>query len=302
MTTDDRFNPFGGLFDLLFEGAYVVDRERAIVHWNKAAEQITGYARDEVVGRHCFDNILVHVDCGGASLCKGGCPLHQSIADGQTRESELFLRHKEGHRVPVQVRVHPLVDAGGIRYGAVEVFRDTSTRVAALDRIRELEGMAYVDALTGLANRRFIDAQLQRKIDEMKRYGWPFGILFMDLDRFKSVNDTHGHAVGDKVLKVVAETLIRSSRSFDVVGRWGGEEFLAVVSNVSAEMLDNIAQRLRVLIARSGVFVQMEEIRVTISIGATMALPDDTPESLVARADALLYTSKESGRNTVTVG
>ena len=299
---DERYNPFGELFDRMFEGAYVVDRERGIRRWNRAAEEITGYGADEVVGRHCFDNILAHVDFGGTALCSGGCPLHQSIADGKPRESEVFLRHKDGHRVPVNVRVHPLADGDGAVYGAVELFRDASARVADIQRIRELEGMAYVDALTGLANRRFLEAQIQRKFDELHRYGWPFAIVFIDIDHFKRVNDVHGHAVGDRTLKVVADTMLKSSRSFDVVGRWGGEEFVCVVFNVSLETLAGIAQRVRVLVARSGLFIEMEEVKVTVSVGATMALADDTPETLMARADALLYRSKESGRDTVTVG
>ena len=98
----------------LFEGAYVVDTERTILYWNKAAEELTGYREKEVIGKHCYDNILMHVDDKGTNLCKGMCPLEGSLRDGLVRDVSVFLRHKNGHRVPVHVRAVPLQDDAGM--------------------------------------------------------------------------------------------------------------------------------------------------------------------------------------------
>jgi len=106
----------------LFEGVYVVDKERTILSWNKSAEELTGYSAREVVGRHCYDNILMHVDDKGKNLCHAGCPLDASSKDGQVRDVSVFLRHKKGHRVPVHVRSVPLRDDTGLINSTVEVF------------------------------------------------------------------------------------------------------------------------------------------------------------------------------------
>lgn len=185
---------------------------------------------------------------------------------------------------------------------AVETFHEISDKVAALEQVRHLEELAYLDALTGLANRRFLQATIEARIAERGRYGWPFGIIMMDVDHFKSVNDTYGHEVGDKVLQTVARTLRSATRSYDVVGRWGGEEFLAVVANATDDDLASVAERYRALVESSDVPLDGMSLRVTISAGAAVAQDTDDASSAVERADRLLYMSKANGRNRVTVG
>jgi diguanylate cyclase (GGDEF)-like protein/PAS domain S-box-containing protein len=291
---------YRNLLDSLYEGVYFVDRDRRIVYWNQGAEKLTGFTSEEVVGSRCADNILVHVDHEGNNLCESGCPLVTSIEDGEPCESEVFLRHKDGHRVQVSVRATPIRDKNGAIVGAVEVFRDLSHQKALLKRMERLEEMALLDGLTRLANRRHAEAHLKIRLEESARYGWPFGVLFFDIDRFKSINDQYGHDIGDKVLKLVSMTLLNSLRPFDFLGRWGGEEFLAVVVNVTEEQLFHIADRARMLVEQSSLSVTSGFIRVTISVGATMSRLGDTEEILLKRADELLYQSKQAGRNTVT--
>jgi PAS domain S-box-containing protein len=105
-----------------YDGVYFVDRERRITYWNKAAEELTGYSSTEAVGRQCFDNFLVHVNDQGCPLCLSGCPLVGTISDGKRREAKIYLQHKLGHRVPVSVRVAPVVDSAGHIAGAGTVF------------------------------------------------------------------------------------------------------------------------------------------------------------------------------------
>ncbi len=289
------------LLDNLLDGVYFVDGERRITYWNKGAERISGYGAGEVVGSRCSDEILVHVDGQGRCLCTDGCPLQASLDDGEIHEAEVFLHHKDGHRVPVQVRVAPIRDEGGRITGAVEAFTDNATALAALQRVEELQAIAYVDSLTGVANRAFTEITLRAKVEEMTRYGWPFGVIFADIDRFKAVNDRHGHDVGDRVLTAVAKTLAGNSRSFDLVGRWGGEEFLVLVTNVDVPKLRALAERFRVLVANAGVPAADGAIAVTISVGAALVRAGDDPASVVKRADAAMYESKQAGRDRVTM-
>lgn len=293
---------FKSLLDNLTDGVYFVDRERRITYWNQGAERITGYQGEEVLGRQCHENILMHMDDAGCLLCHGDCPLVRTIKDGVVHETEVYLHHKKGHRIPVWIRASPIRDRVGKIVGAVEVFNDNSAKVAAIKKIEELEDQALLDTLTGLGNRRYTEITLSDRLSEFSRHGWSFGVLFLDVDLFKAINDNHGHDVGDMVLKMVAETLLRNTRANDFIGRWGGEEFLAVVVNVTPEKLAQVAERFRRLVGASSLDWQEHRLKVTVSVGATMAMKGDSCKSLVKRADALMYKSKNTGRNCVTVG
>ncbi|MBN1770409.1 MAG: sensor domain-containing diguanylate cyclase [Deltaproteobacteria bacterium] len=296
---DPRF--FRTIVDELPDGVYVTDRERRIVYWNRGAERITGYTAAETLGSSCADNLLMHVDGEGTRLCLKGCPLSTTLADGEARDTDLYLQHKAGHRVPVRVRVAPLRDREGRIAGAVETFTDNSARLAALQRLRELQQLAFLDPVTGVGNRRYTELTVQARLDELRRYGWTFAVLFIDIDHFKQVNDEWGHEVGDRVLELVARTLAGSLRSFDFLGRWGGEEFVAVVPMQLESLLAPLATRCRALVERSRLAVGVRHVLVTVSIGATMADAADTVATLVARADELMYRSKRAGRNRVTL-
>ncbi len=289
-----------GILNELFDAVYVVDKARTITHWNRAAEELTGYTREEVVGKRCSDNLLVHVGPNNQTMCDVCCPLADSMTDGESREGEIYLRHKDGHRVRVSVRSRPLRDATGEIVGAVEIFRDKSYREVVRERIAELERLALLDPLTRLANRRHVEATLEKRLKEMSRYGWGLGVLFIDVDYFKRINDTRGHQIGDDVLRLAAKTMQASLRPFDFLGRWGGDEFIALVVNVSEAELFRIADRMRALVEKSEYDFSGDELDVTISIGAALAARGDTPEDLLARADRSLYRSKRCGRNRVS--
>lgn len=292
---------FKDLLDNLPEGVYYTDRERRIKYWNRASTEITGYTSDEVVGRSCADNILVHVDDDGNCLCRSGCPLAACINDGNTRRARVYLHHKEGHRVPVDVSASVIRDATGNIIGAVEAFSDASAAAAALAEIGELREHALVCPLTGVGNRRHSEEVLRQKLDEKNRTHGLLSILFIDIDHFKAINDTYGHQVGDMVLKMVARTLAAAMRSYDFLGRWGGEELLAILPNAARGETERIAERLRMLVNHSSREVSGNRISVTVSIGAYCCRDDDA-ESAVARADELMYRSKAAGRNRVTIG
>lgn len=290
------------LLDNLFDGVYFVDTNKRITFWNKGAERITGYSKDEVMGSCCANNILRHIDGSGRELCVEGCPLSATMLDGKGRQSEVFLHHKMGHRVPVTVRTSPVREANGNVTGAVEIFTDNSSSIQILKELEGLKKEAYVDALTGVGNRRYGEMSLSTRLFEWETHNELFGVLFLDIDHFKQFNDNYGHKTGDDVLIMVGNSISNSMRKMDVVARWGGEEFMILLPGVNSDVLEVIAERTRVLIDHSFMMAGDEKLRVTVSIGATLALPNDTAETVIHRADSLMYKSKASGRNTVTLG
>jgi diguanylate cyclase (GGDEF)-like protein/PAS domain S-box-containing protein len=290
--------------DYFDEGVYLLDLDRKITYWNRGAERITGYPRDEAIGHACYEGILDDVASDGTPLChSGACPAVVSMQKGVAVEAEeVFLRHKQGHRVPVRIRTYPLRKEDGGIVGVIDIVSEKSAEGDLRARLRELETLAMLDPLTGVGNRRFGEIRVQACMNQLQRYSWPFGLIFLDLDRFKQTNDTFGHEAGDRILRIVARTLSSSTRSFDNVIRWGGEEFLVIAVNLQEKTLDRFAEKIRLLVEHAYGDFEGQKLSVTISIGATLARKDDTLDSLIARADHLMYQSKEAGRNRVTVG
>jgi diguanylate cyclase (GGDEF)-like protein/PAS domain S-box-containing protein len=290
------------LLENLYDGVYFVDRDRKIMYWNKGAEQISGYPQEKVLGSYCHNNLLQHVTENGVQLCHNGCPLKATIEDGCPRETEIYLRHADGFRVPVLVRTSPIRDEKGEIIGAVEVFSNNQTIMKMKRRVSKLEQTVIYDPLTQIGNRKHIEVKINSALQEYQYMRFPFGVLFIDIDHFKSVNDTYGHIFGDKVLRAVANTLRHNLRETDTCGRWGGEEFLALVFRLDNNTLKAIAEKLRSLVEQTVVTSEVGEINVTISIGATLVHNEDTLESLICRADKLMYKSKANGRNCVSIG
>lgn len=289
------------LIDNVQDGVYFTDTRRKIIYWNNASETITGYTSEDIVGCHCFNNILLHIDDNARELCKGGCPLEKTIRDGKSRKADVYLHHRDGHRVPVRIKTVPLKDENGNTVGGAEFFRDISSQEASRQRLDELQKLALLDSLTQLSNRHHLNMSLEKILSEKQRYDLQFGILFIDIDHFKNINDTYGHDVGDRVLKTIAKTLNSAARPFDLFGRWGGEEFMGIIRNVDLTALTKIGNRCRVLIEKSTTIAENQYIRATVSIGATVIREEDTVDTLVKRADKLLYQSKRKGRNCLCV-
>jgi diguanylate cyclase (GGDEF)-like protein len=241
------------------------------------------------------------MNASGHSLCNLACPIDQLISDNCYEGGEFILRHKDGHRIPVLERISPILDSNGQVVGVAQVFSDNYSKVTLKKRIDDLQKQSLIDPLTKLANRRAMEIYLTSRREEFRRFRWPFGVLFIDIDHFKQINDNYGHIVGDDILRMVAETLSHNNRPFDIIGRWGGEEFLAIIANVDLKALKEIADRYRVFIRKSKLARSKGDIRVTVSIGATLCRKDDTTRSLIKRADDLMYRCKNSGRDCVSI-
>jgi diguanylate cyclase (GGDEF)-like protein len=168
------------------------------------------------------------------------------------------------------------------------------------DELRQLnerlEHLSITDKLTQTFNRIGIDNSINNELNRLKRYGQNFGIILLDVDYFKKVNDTFGHDVGDFVLKGIAEVLKKNTRATDIVGRWGGEEFLIICPETNEDNISKLAELLRTHIEQHD-FNPVD--KVTCSFGTTIANKDDDINSLLKKADSALYEAKESGRNKV---
>ncbi len=181
----EQLDFYKSVLDEISDGVYFVNRDRVITYWNKSAEELSGYTGREVIGRHCSDNLLVHINDAGCQLCLAGCPLTATMDDAVPHEAHVFMKHKNGHRVPVYVRVKPLRDENNNIIGGVETFSDDTLENALEDRVSDLERKSLLDGLTVIGNRRFADITLSTRFNELKRYGWPFGVIFIDIDDFK---------------------------------------------------------------------------------------------------------------------
>jgi diguanylate cyclase (GGDEF)-like protein/PAS domain S-box-containing protein len=293
---------FETVVENMYDGLYIVDANRKITYWNAAAERISGYAKDEVIGHSCADNILIHVDDQGCELCINECPLSAVIRDGISRKADVFLHHKEGHRVAVSVRVTPLKNAEGEIIGGIELFSESTSQSVLQHKIFELEKLALVDHLSQLPNRRQLHLELAAQCAMCERaQEYSFGILYIDLDHFKRINDEEGHDIGDKALQVIAKTISSSIRPFDTIGRWGGDEFLGLFPNITREKLGALAERLIALVRRSTIQTPHGAINVTMSIGGLIVRGAQDPEVLIKKVDVLMYQSKQAGRNQATI-
>jgi diguanylate cyclase (GGDEF)-like protein len=163
----------------------------------------------------------------------------------------------------------------------------------------EVKSLALRDGLTGLYNFRHFREMLAHQVEVSRRYGWPLSLLFLDIDKFKSVNDTYGHPDGDLVLKALAGFLQSHVRQADVLCRYGGEEFVALLPQTTASQAHLLAERLREGIAATPIPLSRGEIFITVSIGLSCLGPQQNGDDLVKTADAALYQAKQTGRNRV---
>ena len=160
---------------------------------------------------------------------------------------------------------------------------------------------ALRDPLTDTGNRIAMDQTLQREIEMSRRHSQPLSLLMLDIDHFKQINDTYGHSAGDEVLKAVAASIKNQLRNVDMVFRFGGEEFLILLSNTSREAAGMIGERLRFAAQAQDYVAEGKMVELTVSIGCSTLLPGESAESLLRRADSALYVAKRGGRNRLAM-
>ncbi|MGC9950466.1 MAG: diguanylate cyclase [Bryobacteraceae bacterium] len=281
-------------------GVYLTDRKRQIAFWNTSAERITGYLAQEVIGHFCPDNLLMHCDENQLALCGSACPLAQTMQDGRAREANIFLRHKEGQRVPVRVRSVPVRDEFGVIIGAAECFEERSFR-AVEKRCPHLRGEVWLDDVTEIPDRRTTLAALDAVREAFAGSQVPFGVLSIAVDNLDHLRRTSGCQAVNTVFYAVAQTLSGGTRPDDLVGRWREDRFLALVACPAAEGLLSCAERLKRLVSLAAVPWWGDRLSVTVSLGGTMVRPGDTAESLLERAEKALESATAARVDSVLV-
>lgn len=271
------------------EGIIITDSDNRIISVNRAFSAITGYAEEEVLGR---DPGLLSSGRHDAAFFH---EMWLSLEKHGSWKGELWNRRKNGDIYPEWLSISTLRDADGNTCNHIASFSDASRYKENEERIRYL---AYHDKLTGLPNRSLLEDRLSQAIAHAKRLHKKIAVLFLDLDRFKLINDTLGHHMGDKLLQETARRLGRTVRSDDTVCRQGGDEFIVIVQDLeSVDDAAHIAQK--VLTILSAEFeIESEKLKVTPSIGISI-YPDDGEdiEVLIKHADTAMYHAKEQGRS-----
>ena len=267
--------------------------DAAITSWNRAAERLYGYTAEEVIG--CAVSMIEPPDRKGEQAEV----LRRVFAGEPVDQLEVERVRKDGSTITVSLTISPVRDADDEIVSVAVIARDVTEQKRDEDRLRHL---AEHDQLTGLVNRRRFDQELKRELAKAGRYHSHSAVLSVDIDNFKAINDSAGHAAGDAVLTEVADALSSRFRSTDVVARLGGDEFGVLVTAVGIEEARAAADDLLGTIrARPAMYGGMP-FRITASIGVTAFQSDDvTASEVLVNADLAMYAAKAAGRDRVVV-
>jgi diguanylate cyclase (GGDEF)-like protein/PAS domain S-box-containing protein len=293
------------------DGVIVIAKDHVIVQANSAAAASLGIEKSEMVGRPCYD--VLHrrqAPCEGPLIT---CPLERIFERNEPGVKVLHTHlDSEGNEHHVEITASAVKDGRGEIFAMVESWRDIMDNknddelVKLVKRLNEaqthLRHMAVTDELTGLRNRRYIVERLEEEFQRSRRTGRPLGLIMLDIDLFKQINDAYGHIFGDVVLRVIASRIRSTLRKHDLVGRVGGEEFLVVCPDSSLDDTVVVAERIRSIINKEEIGDGVNQVQVALSAGVTMLDPkDDSSDKVFSRADTALYKAKEEGRNRVVV-
>lgn len=275
----------------------IIDTAHSIVSFNEGAERMFGYEQKDVVGER-LDILLperfqlqhdVMIDEFGQGAAA-------TRAMGK-RSRQIYGRRKDGNEFVASAQIMRLGDKDARYYAAI--MRDISESKKTEE---ELLRLAATDPLTGALNRREFTLLSEREALRSNRYHHPLSLLMLDLDHFKRLNDTYGHSAGDKVLQRFTTLCVNALRNVDFFGRWGGEEFVALLPETDIDGAAVIGERLRKLIADSVLNYHDQKITFTVSVG--IAQYKDSESSIdgpLSRADSAVYDAKKAGRNRISV-
>ncbi|MCB5184851.1 EAL domain-containing protein [Methylobacillus gramineus] len=276
------------VFENTAEGILIADSNRDILDVNQAYLDITGYERDETIGTH----LRLLDEIGG----EDDEPIGSIVELKGKWMGEILARKKSGEYYPEWVSISTLYDSNGILQNYVAVLSDISQRKQSEER---LQFLATHDALTGLPNRSLLQERVELALLRAQRYQNRVGVLFIDLDRFKIINDTLGHQAGDMLLQETAKRLKDCLRLTDTVARQGGDEFVVLLEDFTeSQYLSGVARKIMNTLAQPFILMN-QELYISASIGISV-YPEDGVDifSLLKNADMAMYKAKDDGKNT----
>jgi|GEM_PF-601660 len=284
---------------------FVLDKNHRVTNWNKACEKMTGIKAQKVVGtsdhwkafypskRACLADLVLDGAYDSLPQFYETFDTSTFLHDGMS--SEGWFDNVGGEKRYIVFDAVPIYNRAKELVAVIETLQDISERKKLEE---ELERLATTDALTGLYNRHRYNELLEQEVARARRYHTPLSLIMFDLDHFKKINDTYGHAVGDQVLQAVAKVIRDNVRGTDWIGRWGGEEFLVLCPEATEKEALVIAEKLRETV-ENHIFEIVQKI--TVSCGVTRFKPHDSVDAFVSRADEGLYRAKDKGRNIVEI-
>jgi diguanylate cyclase (GGDEF)-like protein/putative nucleotidyltransferase with HDIG domain len=286
------------LIESLYDGFYIVDSDLRFAVWNRGAENLFGLGAGEALKETWSRRVGKFVDEGGREIPEKEYPLYKVMETGRPYSATFNLVHEDNTRESIEILSLPLLDHDGSLQGAAEIFRNLAGVKRNPGRYRELQWAATRDPLTGVANR----GSLQTRLTELHT-AWveksgtiPLSVVFLDIDHFKSINDNYDHSTGDRVLIDLVQMLQDELYSGELLGRYGGEEFVILCPETNLEQAVERAERLRRGVMGMRVTNQ-PQLQVTASFGVAEMKAGDSVESLLQRADQALYEAKRTGRN-----
>jgi diguanylate cyclase (GGDEF)-like protein/PAS domain S-box-containing protein len=261
------------------------------IHVNQSLCKLLGYTRDELLHMAFID--ITHPDDSIQNQ-----ETDRQLLDGGVNSSriEKLCVRKDRKTVWVQVTTSVLRDNSDTPLNFIRHIEDITERKCIQEEIRQL---AYYDDLTGLPNRRLLLDRLNQALAQAQRYHRALAVMFLDLDRFKEINDSYGHGVGDELLKVVAARLALCVRGGDTVSRHGGDEFVIILSEIAQQQDATLVAKKILKLLRDPIVIQGRELQITISIGIAIYSVNggDDAMQLLKKADVAMYAAKEAGRN-----
>jgi diguanylate cyclase (GGDEF)-like protein/PAS domain S-box-containing protein len=288
------------ILDGLQIGVSVLDLERRIVFWSDGAEQITGYARIEVLGHACTDNILQHCNRNACELCAERCPIMTALHGAKPVEGIGFIHHRSGHRLPVHIWAIPLRDKHSSIIGIIQTFEGEVVVNGPNPNDQRMKERGWLDPFTGLPNQEMIQSHLHETLGTFSDLRIPFAVVCVEIQEFDSFRARYGQEAATSTLQVLARTLRNAVWPTDFVGRWGENQFLVILDGCGEDALQTVIDRMRRMMSNASIVWWGEELRVTIWIGYASAVAGDTVESIVQRAQQGLGQSRASHAQAVT--
>ena len=277
--------------DTAMDAVVVLDQERRVLEFNRAAERLFGFRAEELLGRSVEEFMPEQTVPIHRALLAEAAAGNAADVGGQGRE--MLALAADGREFPVEVSIGSAELAGGRVF--VGILRDISERKAVEE---ELQRLATTDGLTGILNRRAFTAEAERLVALARRHDHPLALFILDADKFKNINDSHGHPVGDQVLQALVGAIGGGLRQSDVFGRLGGEEFGLLLPQTPPAGAHQLGQRLLQVVRQVRLPLAQGELSFSVSIGAALlAGPGDDLEAMMHRADAALYAAKAGGRD-----
>lgn len=284
-----------GILSSVGDGVYGLNSSGLITFINPAAKSILGYQENDLlIGRSPF-TLFHNITQDGVAIAEDECPLQFAYGTGQELIArETVFKHKDGKYITVECTVFPLNIDGDLE-GSVVAFRDVTVRKLLED---ELKWQATHDSLTKLANRYYFEEQLRSEVIRIKRSNEKSALLYLDLDRFKYINDTAGHAAGDKLLVEVGTQLSTRLRSSDTLARIGGDEFAIILRNVTQDLASDTAESYRALLEKLNFYYEGKSYVINVSIGVVMLEKElQSHGEALANADLACFIAKGQGKN-----